>query len=210
MRWCLLPSPLTNPAVADPLATALEHGGHHVVVADQAGSDVAAVLDGFTAAAAEADVVVAHSNAGRFGPAVAAAVGARFMGLDCLLPGDVPDAELEAFLRAREEPDGLLAPWSTWWPPAALEEVVGEHADVVTTAEPRVPLRLLLEQPPAPPDWLDRRGGYVALGDGYAEQAATVSSSGWPVVRLEGGHLHLLVAPDEVAAALLEVLDRLG
>ena len=77
VRICLLPSPLATSAVAGPLAVALRERGHEAVVADNGGTDPEQVLARFVAAARGAAVVVPHSNAGRFGPAVADAVGAR-------------------------------------------------------------------------------------------------------------------------------------
>lgn len=209
MRICLLPSPLATSAVAGPLAVALRQRGHEVVVADQGGAGVGQVLAGFVAAARDAAVVVPHSNAGRFGPAVADAVGARLVCLDSLLPGREPDPGWLKFLRSREQPDGLVAPWSTWWPREDIEAVIGEHWGLLTADEPRVPLRLLTKQPSAPADWLARRSGYVAFGQAYAEQATLVQAGGWEVRRLDGDHLHLLIAPDEVADTLLEVAARL-
>lgn len=168
MRLCLLPSPLATPALARRLAAALEGRGHRAVVAEGGGTDTTEVLAGFVDAARDADVVVPHSNAGRF------------------------------------------APWSTWWAREDVEAVIGEHWDLLVTDEPRVPLRLLLEEPPAPQDWLTRRSGYVAFGHGYAEQAALAEANGWEVRRLDGDHLHLLTAPDEVAQTALDVVERLG
>ncbi len=209
MRLCLLPSPLVTPAVVLPLADELRDRGHQVTVAGTGGTEMARVLAGFVAAAQGADVVVPHSNAGRFAPAVADAVGAELVCLDSLLPGPEPDPGWMDFLRSRERPDGLLAAWSTWWPRHDIQAVVGEHWDLLTTDEPRVPLRLLVDQPPAPEGWLARRSGYVAFGDAYAEQASLAQANGWEVRRLEGGHLHLLTAPDEVAETLLEVVAQL-
>ncbi len=209
MRFCLLPSPLATPAVAGPLAAALADRGQQALVAAGGGSDTTELLAGFVAAARGADVVLPHSNAGRFAPAVADAVGAKLVGLDSLLPGHEPDPGWKEFLRARELDDGLLAPWSTWWPREEIEAMVGEHWDLLVADEPRVPLRLLTEQPPAPEGWLARRSGYVAFGDGYAEQAALAEAHGWEVRRLDGEHLHLLTAPDQVAETVLEVVARL-
>jgi hypothetical protein len=209
MRFCLLPSPLSTPAVAGRLAAALADRGHRADVAASSGADVTDLLAGFIAAARDADVVVPHSNAGRFALAVAYAVGATLVCLDSLLPHHEPDPGWTELLRAREADDGLLAPWSTWWPREDVEAVVGEHWDLLVADEPRVPLRLLTEQPPAPADWLARRSGYVAFGDTYAEQATLAEVHGWEVRRLDGAHLHLLTAPDEVAETLLEVVARL-
>ena len=87
--------------------------------------------------------------------------------------------------------------------------MVGAPWDLLVTDEPRVPLRLLVEQPPAPEDWLTRRSGYSAFGHGYAEQASLAEANGWEVRRLDGEHLHLLTRPDEVAETVLEVVARL-
>lgn len=209
MRLCLLPSPLATPAVARRLASALGDRGHQAVVAEGGGIDTTQVLARFVTAAQGADVVVPHSNAGRFAPAVAGAVGAKLVCLDSLLPGHDPDPGWTAFLRSQELPDGLLAPWSTWWPREDVQTVIGEHWDLLVTDEPRVRLRLLLEQPPAPQDWLERRSGYVAFGHGYDEQASLAEAHGWEVRRLDGEHLHLLTAPDEVAETVLEVVELL-
>lgn len=179
------------------------------MVAECDESDAAHVLAGFVTAAQGADVVVPHSNAGRFAPAVADAVGAKLVCLDSLLPGRDPDPEWTAFLRCQVMPDGLLAPWSTWWPREEVQAVIGEYWDLLVHDEPRVPLRLLLEQPPAPQGWLNRRSGYVAFGRGYAAQASLAEANGWEVRRLDGEHLHLLTAPDEVADTVLEVVGRL-
>lgn len=210
MRLCLLPSPLATPAVARRLASALGDRGHQAVVAEGSGINTTQVLAWFVTAAQGADVVVPHSNAGRFGPAVADAVGAKLVCLDSLLPGRDPDPDWTGFLRSQELHDGLLAPWSTWWPREDVQAVIGEHWDLLVTDEPRVPLRLLLEQPPAPQDWLTRRSGYVAFGHGYAEQASLAEANGWEVRRLDGEHLHLLTAPDAVAETVLEVVERLS
>jgi len=196
--------------VAQRLASALRDRGHQAVIAEVSGINTTQVLAEFVTAAQDADVVVPHSNAGRFAPAVADAVGAKLVCLDSLLPGRDPDPGWTDFVRSQEMHDGLLAPWSTWWPRKDVQAVIGEHWDLLVTDEPRVPLRLLIEQPPTPPDWLTRRSGYVAFGHGYAEQASLAEANGWEVRRLDGEHLHLLTAPDEVAETVLEVVERLS
>ena len=130
-----------------------------------ASADTWRVLAGFVAAANGADLVIPHSNAGRFGPAVADEGGARLVCLDSLLPGRRSDSDWIEFLRSRELRDGLLAPWSTWWPREDIHAAGGEHWDWLTTDEPRVPLRLLLDEPPAPAGWPMHRSGYIPVGD---------------------------------------------
>jgi hypothetical protein len=49
----------------------------------------------------------------------------------------------------------------------------------------------------------------VAFGDGYARERRLAESLGWRIRVLEGGHLHPLVAAEEVAAAIDEELTEL-
>lgn len=95
------------------------------------------------------------------------------------------------------------------WPPEDIQAAVGEHWDVLTTDEPRVPLRLLLDETPAPAGWAMRRSGYIAFGGAYAQQMTLAEESGWAVRRPDGHHLHLLAAPEEVADTLPDVVSRL-
>ncbi|GAA1477617.1 hypothetical protein GCM10009623_20630 [Nocardioides aestuarii] len=210
MRFCFLPSPLTTPAVGSRLAAELERRGHEAVVAGGGETDTTDLLARFVAAAEGADVVVPHSNAGRFGPAVASEVGAELVCLDALLPGGGEEGRWVDFLRAREQPDGLLAPWTRWWPEEDVLTVAGDHLELLRADEPRVSLRLLLQDPPAPTGWLEHRSGYLGFGDTYADQQALVAAHGWEVRRLDGTHLHLLTDPATVAEALLDVVGLLG
>ena len=118
----LLPSPLLGPSVWQPVGQVLTERGWHVMtgpapVAPRTGQDV---LDGLLAALPTGQdlVVIPHSNAGAYVPALVAqrqVVGCVFV--DALLPprgGRVPLAPL-AFLDAlRELADdiGLLPPWT--------------------------------------------------------------------------------------------------
>jgi hypothetical protein len=54
------------------------------------------------------------------------------------------------------------------------------------------------------------RCAYLAFGDTYAAETARARQAGWPVTVLDGGHLHMLVDPDEVAAAIVGLLAYLG
>ena len=48
--------------------------------------------------------------------------------------------------------------------------------------------------------------GYLSFGPGYAESCDHAFEAGWLTMRLSGDHLHQMVAPDRVAAALMAMV----
>jgi hypothetical protein len=46
---------------------------------------------------------------------------------------------------------------------------------------------------------------YVWFGEPYDAAAERVSAHGWPTTHVPGHHLHMLVDPDAVAAAVLGI-----
>ena len=215
----VLPSPLTPALVHAPLAAALRRRGWGVVVPGQASAPVDAleVLARFASAAGRVapDVVIAHSNAGRFA-AFVAPVGAAVVYVDAALPPTAGEAALAPetlldHLAGMADDDGLLPPWSRWWPD---EDVVAVLPDPVAlarlrTAEDRVPLSYLRSRLGAPAGWRERPSAYLAFGSTYEDEVATARSLGWPVEVLEGaGHLHQLVEPEAVADAVTALAAR--
>jgi hypothetical protein len=63
---------------------------------------------------------------------------------------------------------------------------------------------------PSPPGWETLPTAYLAFGDTYAEERSTAERRHWPVRTLPGEHLHLLVDPEAVTDALLELIAGLG
>ena len=216
-----LPSPLLGPSAWDPAAQALRRLGRRVTTVAPAGTTTpGAVLDAFADAVPPGPVVlVPHSNAGLYVPALAArrhVVGAVLV--DAALATDeerVPLAPpgLLQLLRGLTDVDGLLPPWTQWWEAADVATLL---PDAITRAEveaeePRLPLAYLEGHLPGHPHW-DRRvaAAYVAFGDTYAEERATAASRGWPTATLAGRHLHLLADPEAVAAEVSAMVTRLG
>jgi hypothetical protein len=203
VRVVVLPSPLLGPEAYEPLARALARRGHRVHVAEVVGRTVQNVLAGFVLEARGADLLVAHSNAGRFAPAVAHAVGARIVYVDGLLAG-VGDTEgFAAFVRSRADEDGTLPGWTDWWPADEIAEVVPEAwLPVIQRTQPRLPVDFLLTDPPYADQWRTQLAGYLTLGEAYVAEVDAAAALGWPVTRLDGGHLYHLVDPDAVATAV--------
>jgi pimeloyl-ACP methyl ester carboxylesterase len=219
--FALLGSPFLGPEAWAPVGRALRSGGHDVTVVGGHGATPEEVTLGFLDGlpADEQMVLVPHSNAGLYVPALAATrpVGGVVF-VDAAFPGPgrttpVAPAELVRALEDRVDEQGLLPPWTTWWPE---DEVAGLLPDdttrrAVVEGEPRVPASYLSGRVSTPPGWeTGLRAGYLAFGKTYALELALAREWEWPVAELDGGHLHQLVDPAAVAAAIVELATRAG
>jgi hypothetical protein len=221
---CLLPSPLLGPACWRPVSDLLSDRGFAVAggeaVPGRAPRTGADALAGYLAAIpADRDVVlVPHSNAGLFIPALA--VQRRVAGyvfVDAGLPLDGADRvpmippEFHEMLAGKVDGDGLLPPWTQWWDEDSVSELFPDARtrEAVEHEQSRLPLSYFAETVPVPPGWADRPGAYLAFGDTYAAERAAADARGWPVTTLAGEHLHMLVDPVSVAAAITDLIARL-
>jgi hypothetical protein len=166
----------------------------------------------------EDTVLVAHSNAGLYVPSLVQErpvianlfVDAGLPGRSGLVPLAPP--AFRSFLLPKAGADGLLPGWTHWWDDADIEGLFPSATvrEQVEREQPRLPLSYFSESLPAPPGWDDRPGAYLAFGDTYREERHEARTRGWPVTTLPGRHLHTLVAPEQVAAAIDALLRRLG
>lgn len=208
----LVGSPLLGGAAWRPVASLLD-ARTVTPVGGSAAEVLASLLDQIPD---EPDLVlVPHSNAGLYVGAVAAQRGVRaVVFVDAGIPapdGPTPTAPAQAlgFLGSLVDDEGRLPPWTRWWPE---EDVAALFPDAATRAaveaeQPRLPLSYFSDA--VPPAELHVPCGYLAFGDTYAEEAARATDSGWPVTRLEGRHLHLLVDPPAVAEEIRRLVARL-
>ena len=218
----LLPSPLLGSAVWHPVAQVLADHGWHTVICVAAppvrtGQDA---LDAFVATLpTEQDlVVVPHSNAGMFVPGLVMqrrVVGAVFV--DAVLPpgrGYVPLAAPEFLdvLREKTDDDGLLPVWTSWWDEAELMDLFpdAQTRARVEIEEQQLPSSYFESTLPIPQGWDDIPVAYLAFGDTYATERDQPEQRRWPVSTLSGGHLHMLIDPEKVAAELVALLSGLG
>ena len=219
----LLPSPLLGPAVWEPVAALLRASGHDCVVADAAGSTPAEVLDALhdslPLSLLGGDVVlVPHSNAGLYVPALAGRFGfpavAAAVFVDAALPpldgGPARTApeDLLAHLGALTDDDGLLPPWSQWWGSDLDGLFPGDDMRRrVQAQERRLPLSYFTAAVPAA-GWGDLSCAYLGFGDTYAAEQATARAAGWPVEVLAGRHLEMLHRPALVVDQVLALARR--
>ncbi|GAB3887181.1 hypothetical protein [Terrabacter terrigena] len=122
-----------------------------------------------------------------------------------------PSAFLD-FLEGLADAEGLLPPWTRWWADTDVDVLFPDQATRlrVEREEQRLPLAYFRDTVAVPAGWTDSPNAYLAFGDTYADERRLAEQEGWPVVSLGGDHLHMLVAPAEVAAALTALLARLG
>lgn len=219
----LLPSPLLGPAVWEPVAERLVWRGWRVVVpvsAQAAPRSAGAVLRSFLAALpTDRDVaLIAHSNAGLYVPAltVERRVSA-YVFVDAGLPGShgrmrlVPP-ELVELLSRKADDRGRLPPWTEWWDETDVSALFpsAEVRERVEREQRRLPLSYFMGFISVPSGWDSRPGAYVAFGDTYASEREAAAGRGWPVTTLSGGHLHMLVDPQRVAAEISALLGTIG
>lgn len=224
-RFVLVHSPVVGPSTWRWVAEALVARGHAVTVPAVSQDITELGWQAFTdAVAAQTDwegqtVVVGHSGAGMLLPQIRARAGRApgpFVFVDAGVPPEVGEAELMpavflAELRAMGN-DGMLPPWSDWFGPAVMNDLIPDASKRATVAGelPRLPVSFFEVPVPAPDGWATGGCGYVQLSEPYTGEAAAAASRGWPVIQSPGAHLDIVTRPAEVADAILSVTSLLG
>lgn len=186
-------------------------------------------------------VLVPHSNAGLFVPEMArqrdvvatvfvdAALPPPVIAREIAQPGSpqridgaisrptsgtttLASAAFLGFLEGLADSDGLLPPWTRWWPEADVDVLFPDRATRlrVEREQQRLPLEYFRDTVPVPAGWTETPNAYLAFGDTYADERRQAEQWGWPVATLDGQHLHQLTAPADVAATMTALLARLG
>jgi hypothetical protein len=212
----ILPSPLLPGSVYDGLAGAMADAGTRVSVAPAVlgpGETAHELVVRWSRLITPRTILVPHSNAGYLAPLARshAAVRAPIVFVDAALPpaaGRTPLAppQFRAFLAERAGPDGLLPPWTRWWPRHVIEPVVGAEGFAELDHDcPRLPLDYFDTIVDAPPGWMTGPNAYLAFGSTYADELERVRVMGWPHDAMDGGHLHFRKDPAVVAARVLSL-----
>jgi pimeloyl-ACP methyl ester carboxylesterase len=160
-------------------------------------------------------VLVGHSGGGLLLPVIADAVAQPVRGLifvDSGIPARtgetafIPSPFLDQFRPLVV--DGILPPWSSWFGEDAMHELVPDAMlrSALLREMPRLPFAFLEQRIPSPTGWYRTPSAYLLLSDAYKEAAAEARERGWSVeVITEAQHLHIAVAPEAVADALLRL-----
>jgi hypothetical protein len=222
VRLVLLPSPLLGPAVWASVAVRFRARGWQVHL-PRLGSPVTTpddVARGWLEQVPRHEplVLVPHSNAGLY---VAALAGQReatsMVFVDAGLPSTelvtpVAPAPFRDWLGSLVGENGLLPPWTQWWPPGDIEAVLPDPRlrSALAAEARRLPISYFDGTVSTPPGWESVPAAYVAFGDTYAEERAEAERRGWPVETMEGQHLHMMVDPGGVAAVVARLIDVLA
>jgi alpha/beta hydrolase family protein len=168
-----------------------------------------------TVPADRAIVVVGHSGAGQLLPMIRHSAGSpvtAYLFVDAGIPHDgeariepgVSGERLRAmYLRGERFPN---------WTDDQLQEVLPDpllRRQLLDQVRPQ-PWSFWTEPIGVFPGWPDAPCGYLRFTPNptYDDSAAEARRLGWPHVDLAGGHFHMLVEPEVVTDALLQLLDR--
>ncbi len=217
----LLGSPLLGGASFEPLLEALTTRGWTGRIAELPTDPVTPerVMDSYVGQteSAQPDILIPHSNAGYFAPIVAQRTGGRpILFMDAALPMTdgttaLAPPRFREFLSSLPVSDGRLPRWSEWWPEATIKDLIPDDdwRDRIVAAQPRLTADYFATTVDVPPAWSERPSAYLGFGDTYAQEMRFASGRGWPVMRLEGRHLHHLENPHGVAQAVMDLVSRL-
>ncbi len=214
--FTLVHSPLVGPLSWSAVQVELRKRGHEVqvpsLVAAATSGSWQACVDAAVSGAAKGDdpMLVGHSGAGPLLPVIANRLDPpprRLIFVDAMLPPEEGERSVSApFLEHLRtiEAGGLLPPWSEWFGPGVMEELIpDDHLRSAVVADmPRLPLSYFEGAIPVPNGWTRTSCLYVLLSEAYGEEAAEATSRGWKVCELFGSHLDILTRPEEVADVL--------
>lgn len=166
----------------------------------------------------ETIALVTHSNAGLFAPILRQALpksNVLYVFVDASVPPSrgptvIVPPEFLSELRAKAL-NGILPRWTEWWDEADVAPMLpnAQLRASFTREQPCLPLSYYEQTVEVSDGWDADPCGYILFGPPYDDVAAEVSQRGWPVRRVPGLHLHMLVDPVAVADALEDVVATL-
>jgi hypothetical protein len=163
-------------------------------------------------------ILIPHSNAGNFVPTLIEIRNVeRVVFVDATIPmasGTQPLAPAE-FLTALEplaDDDGILPPWTEWFDEPDVAALFPDAAtrSHIEAAQAQLPLDFLRGELRIEAGWDRTPSSYLAFGGTYADDVARARALSWPVIELDGRHLHMVVDPAGVADAILTLIDPAG
>ncbi len=165
-------------------------------------------------------VLVAHSGAGPLLPAIGQQLP-QSIAAYLFVDAGIPHAGLSRLdLLAAELPEAVphlhkLLTSGQRWPQWTNEDLAGLIPDasrrqkLLTELTPQ-PLAFFVEPIPVFPGWPDAPCAYLQLSASYDYSAAEARQRGWPVIRLDEGHFHMLVDETAVANHIIQLLTQLA
>ena len=183
----LMASCLLGPAAWNPVACHLRRLGWDVIIAPDEGFAPSTPQEAAIAYAAAVPsdhpvILVPHSNAGSFIPALIAPRNiSSVVFVDAVVPVESGTQRIVP---------AVLVP-----SPATRSRIEAK--------QPTLPIGFLLGQLEIEAGWNETPSGYLAFGSTYAEEQSRAEAEGWPVATLDGRHLHMLIDPERVASEII-------
>jgi hypothetical protein len=219
VKFVLVHSPVVGPATWRWVAEALTSAGHGVVIPDLrraalSGQLAAVVRKAVAECPTDTDVVVGHSAAGLFLPAIANSLSTpvrpRLVFVDAAIPECEGDARLNPDVVDLLRPlavDGVLPPWSVWLGEGGVERLIpnSEMRALVEAELPELPMTLFEDGLPVPAGWCEWPCDYLLSSDDMRGEAERARSLGWSVLEHLGNHLDVVNRAAEVAADLVRI-----
>lgn len=164
-----------------------------------------------------APLVVGHSGAGAFLPAIGSAIGniAGLVFVDAVVP---PAAGVHTTSPGMSEmldsvtEDGVLRRWLDWWPEETILDLLPNEADRIQLGAdmPRVPRSFYDHDVDVPPGWSQGGCGYLMLSGAYEAELQDAGERGWPTARLDSDHLAPHTQPEAVIREVLQLARRIA
>ena len=219
MEFVLVHGPPVGPATWRWAAEALTSAGHGVVVPDLrraalSGDPVAVVNEVVAACSHHIDVVVGHSGAGVFLPAIAGSLWLRARPRLVFVDAVIPECEGEARLHPAVVDllrtlavEGVLPPWSVWWGEGGAERMIPDRRlrAEVEAELPELPMVLFEGAVPVAAGWCDWPCAFLLSSEDMRDEAERARSMGWSVLEDVGNHLDVVNRAEEIAADLVRL-----
>lgn len=224
MRWVLLHSPLTGPAVWRPVAALAARQGVEVSIPSlpplaglaQPYAAISAAVAAQVTSGGPGAALVVHSGAGGLAANVVNAAGATFsqvVFVDAILPHPGRtwfSTTATAFgenVRAKAV-DGAVPAWDQWFPPGALSGLVGDHAQRKAFVRELKPTPVAFLDEPAPELDIPEHVGwaYLRLSKAYEAEAKEARRSGRLTLRRDLNHLAPMTHAAEVVSSLRNLI----
>jgi hypothetical protein len=228
--FILVPGPLVGASSWAPSAEQLRFAGHRVQVPDiLARHATPPTWSAWTwhlleqLAAASEPFVVGHSSASVLVAELATRMPVQGI---IIVDGEVPPSQgaasavrpaLHEHIRSVAGADGMLPIWSRWFTNDARRlSLIGLD---LLAADPAALARFEAELPKLHAGWFDDTielanwdhvpAGFIQTSPIYDHAIAEAQRRGWPVIRLQGTHLHPTLRPVETADAIMAMSRQL-
>ncbi|WP_316235450.1 alpha/beta fold hydrolase [Bradyrhizobium sp. SZCCHNR1023] len=229
MEFVLVPGPMVRASSLEPTACHLERLGYRIQLPDVLAhrhtppawrewtSHLAALVD-----LSPRSVLVGHSSATTLIADLAARMPCRCL---IMVDGEVPPSKgaaapirpgLRELIESLARPDGTLPIWSRWQGDQRREALLGLD---ILACDPAALAAFESELPIFSVEWFDDvielskwdhiPAGFIQTSAIHDHSAAQARYRDWPVVRLDGTHLHPTLRPAETGDAIVAMSNRL-